>query len=72
MECTGTGLTWRTDRVCAYRSYHQLPAHIPEARAEPLTLEEAAAQMDICPITLRRLIRRGRLRTSDTRSDTRS
>jgi hypothetical protein len=56
---TGTGLTWRTDRVSAYRSYHQLPAHNPKAEAEQLTLGEAAAQLDICPMTLRRLIGRG-------------
>jgi hypothetical protein len=56
---TGTGLTWRTDRVSAYRSYHQLPAHNPKAEAEQLTLGEAAAQLEICPMTLRRLIGRG-------------
>jgi excisionase family DNA binding protein len=49
----------QTDRVCAYRSHHQLPAHSPEARAEQLTLEEAAEHLDICPMTLRRLIGRG-------------
>lgn len=56
---TGTGLTWRTDRVCAYRSYHQVPAHNPEARAEQLTLTEAAERLGICSMTLRRLIGRG-------------
>jgi DNA invertase Pin-like site-specific DNA recombinase len=63
---TGTALTWRTDRVSAYRSYHQLPAHNPEASVEQLTLKEAAAHLDICPMTLRRLIGRGLVPASQT------
>lgn len=56
---TGTGLTWRADRVRSYRKYHQLPAYNPEARAEQLTLAEAATRLGLCTMTVRRLIGRG-------------
>ena len=56
---TGKGLTWRADRVRSYRSYHQLPAYDPEARAQQLTLKEAATRLGVCTMTVRRLIGRG-------------
>ena len=56
---TGTGLTWRADRVRSYRKYHRLPAYNPEARAEQLTLAEAATRLGLCTMTVRRLIGRG-------------
>lgn len=63
---TGMGLTWNAVRVKSYRSYHDLPAHDSrdEAPTELVTLSEAAEILGVCAMTVRRLIARGAIPTT--------
>lgn len=54
---TGHGNTWEEHRVRSARSHWKLPAFDPNSRAgSPLTLEQAAKQLGVAPVTIRRLI----------------
>jgi excisionase family DNA binding protein len=51
---TGTGKTWRAHSVASLRYYHQLPNY--EKGAAWLTVEQAAATLDVSHTVIRRLI----------------
>lgn len=54
---TGAGNTWVEGRVRSLRSYHELPAYDPSQNATSVvTLEQAAAILEIAVNTVRRLI----------------
>jgi DNA invertase Pin-like site-specific DNA recombinase len=58
---TGRGNTWTATRVVTLRHYHQIPVH-DAARSERegwLTLEAAAARLEVSPTVIRKLITRG-------------
>jgi excisionase family DNA binding protein len=58
---TAKGLPWTSNRVCTFRGDHQIPVYKEgerQARNE-LTLEEAAAQLKVSTMTVRRLIKGG-------------
>jgi hypothetical protein len=60
---TGRGNTWTATRVVTLRHYHHIPVH-DAARAERegcLTLEAAAAQLQVSPTVVRKLITHGML-----------
>ena len=58
---TGRNNSWIASRVTSLRNYHGIPVYDPVAckREGLLTLEEAAASMDVSPSVVRRLLRRG-------------
>ncbi|HVH66659.1 MAG TPA: recombinase family protein [Gemmatimonadales bacterium] len=58
---TGRGNTWTASRVVTLRSYHQIPVYdaARSARAGCLTLEAAAARLEVSPTVVRKLIARG-------------
>lgn len=60
---TGHGNTWTASRVVTLRHAHAIPVHDPAqmARAGHLTLEAAAATLDVSPSVVRSLITRGLL-----------
>lgn len=54
---TGKGLSWKQSRVCTLRNYHRIPVFSPEnADRQYCTMKEAAAELDISPMSVRRLI----------------
>jgi excisionase family DNA binding protein len=56
---TATGLTWTETRVRTVRQRYGIPAAIPGAEREWMTLEEAAAALAVSTSTARKLIERG-------------
>ncbi len=58
---TGRGNTWTASRVVTLRSSHGIPVHdgARTARDGWLTLEGAAAQLEVSPTVVRKLITRG-------------
>jgi DNA invertase Pin-like site-specific DNA recombinase len=65
---TGKGLTWNRSRVCSLRSRYDIPTYREGERQErgELTLDEAAAILDVSPSTVRRLIGAGDLSADQT------
>ena len=54
---TGKGLSWKQARICTLRNYHRIPVFSPEkANREYCNMKEAAAELDIIPMSVRRLI----------------
>jgi excisionase family DNA binding protein len=59
---TGAGNTWTQDRVVGLRSYHQIPIFDPEVeRGTTLTIAQAASELGVSEMTVRRMIVRGLL-----------
>jgi len=59
---TGAGNTWTESRVRSLRNTHAIPVFDPASvDAERLTLAQAAAELDVSPDLVRRLIKRGLL-----------
>jgi len=59
---TGAGNTWTEGRVSSARHYHDLPAFNPNhTRDGMLTLEQAAQQLGVSPMSVRRMIERKQL-----------
>ena len=58
---TGRDNSWTAGRVTSLRNYHGIPVHDPETckREGLLTLNEAAASLDVSPPVVARLLRRG-------------
>jgi DNA invertase Pin-like site-specific DNA recombinase len=56
---TATGLTWTETRVRVVRQRYGIPAVLPGAQREWVTLEEAAVALGVSPNTARKLIERG-------------
>ena len=58
---TGRGNSWIASRVTSLRNYHGIPVYDPVAckREGLLTLEEAAASLDVSATVVRRLLRKG-------------
>lgn len=57
---TAKGFAWTRNRVCTFRNDHQIEVYVEgerQARGE-MTLQEAADQLGVSPITVRRLIQR--------------
>lgn len=57
---TAKGFAWTRNRVCTFRNDHQIEVYVEgerQARGE-ITLHEAADQLGVSPITVRRLIQR--------------
>ena len=61
---TGRDNSWTAGRVTSLRNYHGIPVHDPETckREGLLTLNEAAASLDVSPPVVARLLRRGSFR----------
>ena len=54
---TGKGLSWKQARICTLRNYHRILVFSPEkANREYCNMKEAAAELDISPMSVRRLI----------------
>lgn len=60
---TGRGNRWTKERVISLRSYHQIPLHCPQRKAEEgwLTLTEAAKLRGVSSRTLRLAVERGEI-----------
>jgi DNA invertase Pin-like site-specific DNA recombinase len=60
---TGRGNRWTKERVISLRSYHEIPLHCPERKAQEgwLTLTEAAKLLGISSRTLRLAVERGEI-----------
>jgi DNA invertase Pin-like site-specific DNA recombinase len=59
---TGAGNTWTQDRVVGLRSYHQIAVFDPEIeRGTTLTIAQAASELGVSAMTVRRTILRGLL-----------
>jgi Helix-turn-helix domain len=58
---TGRGNAWTSSRVVTLRHSHQIPVHDPASAARDgwLTLETAAAELQVSRTVVRKLIRRG-------------
>ena len=61
---TATGVadnSWTAGRVTSLRNYHGIPVHDPATCLQEglLTLQEAAATLDVSPPVVGRLLRRG-------------
>lgn len=58
---TGRNNNWTAGRVTSLRNYHRIPVHDPATcrREGLLTLQEAAASLDVSPPVVGRLLRRG-------------
>jgi excisionase family DNA binding protein len=65
---TGKGLSWNRSRICSLRSRNRIPVYREGERQErgELTLDEAAALLDVSPSTVRRLIKTGELRANQS------
>jgi DNA invertase Pin-like site-specific DNA recombinase len=58
---TGRGNRWTRERVTALRSHHHIPCYKPDEQQPWINLTNAAAHLNISPMTLRLAIERGEI-----------
>ena len=58
---TGRGNRWTRERVTALRSHHHIPCYKPDEQQPWMNLTNAAAHLNISPMTLRLAIERGEI-----------
>jgi DNA invertase Pin-like site-specific DNA recombinase len=54
---TGVGNSWSVARVRSARSYHQLPAFVPNDQPNEVTVQAAAQRLNVSPWIVRRMIK---------------
>jgi hypothetical protein len=58
---TGAGNKWTQSRVCSLRDHHRIACYDPSEERKWITMAEAAAELEVSPATVRKLIGRSLL-----------